>query len=192
MNIRWLLKRTVQAIALALVLPAALTSGFGRRRELYTIFSQLLASAPGLPGSFLRAAYYRLTLRQCSIDIAVGFGSFFVHPETTVGKFVSIGAYCVVGRAQIGTCTQIASHVEIPSGRHQHDRDVDGRLHGGSIYGHTVIGEHCRIGASVVVLASIGDRSTVGAGSVVVKDIPADVTAVGNPARVLDGPKISA
>lgn len=32
---------------------------------------------------------------------------------------------------------------------------------------------------------TIGDNSVIGAGSVVVKDIPADVVAVGNPCRVL-------
>jgi maltose O-acetyltransferase len=30
---------------------------------------------------------------------------------------------------------------------------------------------------------TIGDNSVIGAGSVVTKDIPADVVAVGNPAR---------
>jgi maltose O-acetyltransferase len=32
---------------------------------------------------------------------------------------------------------------------------------------------------------TIGDNSVIGAGSVVVQDIPANVVAVGNPARVL-------
>ncbi|RYZ55535.1 MAG: sugar O-acetyltransferase, partial [Chitinophagaceae bacterium] len=32
---------------------------------------------------------------------------------------------------------------------------------------------------------TIGDRSVIGAGSVVTKDIPADVFAAGNPCRVI-------
>ena len=32
---------------------------------------------------------------------------------------------------------------------------------------------------------TIGDRTVIGAGSVVVRDIPADCVAVGNPARVI-------
>ena len=49
------------------------------------------------------------------------------------------------------------------------------------------IGRNCWLGAGVVVLpgVTIGDNSVIGAGSVVTKDIPANVVAVGNPCRVL-------
>ncbi len=49
------------------------------------------------------------------------------------------------------------------------------------------IGKNCWLGAGVIVLPgiSIGDNSVIGAGSVVTKDIPANVVAVGNPCRVL-------
>lgn len=49
------------------------------------------------------------------------------------------------------------------------------------------IGRNCWLGAGVIVLpgVSIGDNTVVGAGSVVTKDLPANVIAVGTPARVL-------
>lgn len=49
------------------------------------------------------------------------------------------------------------------------------------------IGENVWIGANAVVLPgiTIGDNSVIGAGSVVTKDIPPNVIAVGNPCRVL-------
>ncbi|MBO5214568.1 MAG: sugar O-acetyltransferase [Clostridia bacterium] len=49
------------------------------------------------------------------------------------------------------------------------------------------IGKNCWLGAGVVVLpgVSIGDNSIIGAGSIVTKDIPANVVAVGNPCRVM-------
>ena len=49
------------------------------------------------------------------------------------------------------------------------------------------IGNNVWIGAGVIVLpgVTIGDNSVVGAGSVVTKDIPANVVAVGNPCRIL-------
>lgn len=49
------------------------------------------------------------------------------------------------------------------------------------------VGRNCWIGAGAVLLpgVTIGDNSVIGAGSVVTKDIPADVVAVGNPCRVL-------
>lgn len=49
------------------------------------------------------------------------------------------------------------------------------------------IGENCWIGAGVTILpgVTIGDNSVIGAGSVVTKDIPQNVVAVGNPCRVM-------
>jgi maltose O-acetyltransferase len=49
------------------------------------------------------------------------------------------------------------------------------------------IGDNVWLGGGVIVCpgVSIGDNSVVGAGSVVTRDIPANVVAVGNPARVL-------
>lgn len=48
------------------------------------------------------------------------------------------------------------------------------------------IGQRCWIGMNSLVLkgVTIGDNTIIGAGSVVVNDIPAGVVAVGNPARV--------
>ncbi|MDD9178746.1 MULTISPECIES: sugar O-acetyltransferase [Aliivibrio] len=49
------------------------------------------------------------------------------------------------------------------------------------------IGDNVWIGANAVILdgVTIGDRSVIGAGSVVTKDIPPDCVAVGNPCRVI-------
>ena len=49
------------------------------------------------------------------------------------------------------------------------------------------IGKRCWIGAGAVILpgVTIGDNTVIGAGSVVTKDIPANVVAAGNPCRVL-------
>ena len=49
------------------------------------------------------------------------------------------------------------------------------------------IGEDCWLGGNVTVVGGvkIGARSVIGAGSVVVKDIPEDCFAAGNPCRVI-------
>ena len=49
------------------------------------------------------------------------------------------------------------------------------------------IGDNVWIGGSVTILpgVSIGDNVTVGAGSVVTRDIPSNVVAAGNPCRVI-------
>jgi virginiamycin A acetyltransferase len=182
-TVRLAAKRSVQALALALTLPSALVCGFGRVLPVYTIFAHSYALGPGLIGSFLRAAFYRWTLRACSIDTTIALGTYFVYPKATVvGERVSIGSYGVIGPCSIGRGTQIASHVEIPGGRHQHKRDAEGQL-SNTIPSSVEIGEYCWIGASAIVMASVGNGSTVGAGAVVVKDVPAGVVAVGNPCR---------
>lgn len=49
------------------------------------------------------------------------------------------------------------------------------------------IGKNVWLGAGVIVMpgVTIGDNSVIGAGSIVTKDIPANVVAVGNPCRVM-------
>lgn len=49
------------------------------------------------------------------------------------------------------------------------------------------IGKNCWIGAGVVIVPgiTIGDNVVIGGGSVVTKDLPSNVVAVGNPCRVL-------
>lgn len=49
------------------------------------------------------------------------------------------------------------------------------------------IGKNCWIGAGVIILPgiTIGDNVVVGAGSIVTKDLPSNVVAVGNPCRVM-------
>ena len=49
------------------------------------------------------------------------------------------------------------------------------------------IGQNCWLGAGVIVVpgVTIGDNTVIGAGSVVTKDIPSNVVAVGNPCHIL-------
>lgn len=49
------------------------------------------------------------------------------------------------------------------------------------------IGRNCWIGAGALIMSgiTIGDNVVVGAGSVVTKDLPGNVVAVGNPCRIL-------
>ncbi|NMP38121.1 MAG: sugar O-acetyltransferase [Clostridiales bacterium] len=49
------------------------------------------------------------------------------------------------------------------------------------------IGRNCWIGAGAIILpgVTVGDNTVIGAGSVVTRDVPANVVAAGNPCRVL-------
>lgn len=68
-----------------------------------------------------------------------------------------------------------------------HVTDAEERINGGC-YGEPIhIGKNVWLGGDVKILAgvSIGDNTIIGAGSIVTKDIPSDVIAVGNPCRVI-------
>ena len=182
-----LLKGLLHAVFLLLAFPCALTSGFGRIEAVYLFWAHFSALLPGLPGDYFRIAYYRLTLEECSLESRIEFGSFFAHPQARMGRHVYIGPYCVLGRTSIGDRTQIAGAVQILSGSRQHARDREGRIQGAEqdTFETVAIGADCWIGAGVIVMASVGKGTTVGAGSVVTKALPPDSVAVGSPARVI-------
>lgn len=185
---RKFLKACLNALFLVLAFPAALLSGFGRLKPVYTFFAHAFATAPGGIGDYLRGAYYHLTLRGFDLSSRVSFGSFFAHPEARIGFRVYIGSYCIIGRASIGDGTLLASGVQLLSGQHQHTRDSSGAAFQGGEFVQVSIGSDSWIGSAATIMADVGSRTTIGAGSVVTRAIPDDCTAVGNPARVIRGP----
>jgi acetyltransferase-like isoleucine patch superfamily enzyme len=154
---------------------------------LFASCAQLLSLIPGKTGSYLRIAFYRHTMSYCAPDCFIGFGTLFSQRDTQIGSGVYIGPQCNIGACRIGNDTLIASGVHIMSGNGQHrfdDLETPIREQGGQ-YKPVTIGEDCWIGNAVLVMADIGDKVIVGAGSVVTQPIEAYAIAVGNPARVL-------
>ena len=85
----------------------------------------------------------------------------------------------------VGDCTMFGPNVTIATAGHPIDPTLRQR---GLQYNMPVhIGKNCWLGAGVIVMpgVTIGDNTVIGAGSVVTKDIPSGVVAVGNPCRVL-------
>ena len=77
----------------------------------------------------------------------------------------------------------IGPHVQIYCA--EHHKDAEKRAAGLEIARPVTIGEDVWIGGGAIILGgvTIGDRAIVGAGAVVTRDVPADLTVVGNPAR---------
>ena len=85
----------------------------------------------------------------------------------------------------IGDCCMFGPNVVIATAGHPIDPKLRSK---GLQYNLPVhIGKNCWLGAGVIVMpgVTIGDDTVIGAGSVVTKDIPSGVVAVGNPCRVL-------
>lgn len=85
----------------------------------------------------------------------------------------------------IGDDVQIGPHVQLLTPTHPVDADL--RRAKWEAAQPITIGDNVWLGGGVVVCpgVTIGSNTVVGAGAVVTKDLPANVVAVGNPARVI-------
>jgi maltose O-acetyltransferase len=95
---------------------------------------------------------------------------------------------CVIldcNTVHIGDDVLCAPYVQIYTAYHPTDPAT--RLTGQELAAPVRIGNNVWIGGGAIICPgiTIGDHTTIGAGSVVTQDIPAHVIAVGNPCRVL-------
>ena len=85
----------------------------------------------------------------------------------------------------LGNDVLLAPKVQIYTAYHPTDPEL--RLTGKELASPVTIGDNVWLGGGVIVCpgVTIGSNVTIGAGSVVTKDIPDNVVAVGNPCRVI-------
>lgn len=103
----------------------------------------------------------------------VGPGTW-IHPNATVASFAKIGPCCLVNRnASVGHHNVWQAFTRVNPGAHT--------------AGYCELGERVTIGVGAICRdhTHIGDGALVGAGAVVVKDVEAGQTVVGNPAKPL-------
>lgn len=105
-----------------------------------------------------------------------------------IGDNVFFNFNCVildVAQVTIGQRTKIGPNVQIYTATHP--MDYQERATGLEFGKAIMIGEDVWIGGSAILCpgVAIGDRTVIGAGSVVTKDIPADVFAAGNPCKII-------
>jgi acetyltransferase-like isoleucine patch superfamily enzyme len=192
---RYKIKVFAVLIAMIFTLPFSLHSllmykVFKTERS-FAFYGQLFSFIPGYLGQFIRASFYKITLEECGYDLAVNIGSFFAHPSARVGKGVGLSAYSIVGTATLQDNVMISARVSILSGKYQHGAGLTGdiaaeeEVSDGIRYERVVIGENTWIGEGAITMASVGKNCVVSAGSVVTKDMPDDMLAIGNPARFM-------
>lgn len=172
---------------LILVSPLAFLYRATRSSEVFTAAGQVLSLVPGKLGSYLRVAYYSLTLSRCSREGFIGFGSFFSHADVELEQGYFIGGYCIIGKVRMGKGVTIGSHVSILSGKRQHGfEDLDKPIQEqGGVFTQISIGDNCWIGNNAVVMADLGTQCIVGGGSVVTKPQESYCVLAGNPARII-------
>ena len=137
----------------------------------------------------------------------IGDNTFIWH-NSHIGKNAVIGNNCKLGSnvevasdVKIGNSVKVQNNVSIYYGVVLHDYVFVGpsavftnvikpradKNTPKEQYQKTIINKYASIGANATIICgnNIGESSIVGAGCVVVKDIPAKTTVVGNPARIV-------
>jgi acetyltransferase-like isoleucine patch superfamily enzyme len=125
-----------------------------------------------------------------------------IGDESSIGTFVEIQkGVCIGKRCKISSHTFICEGVTVEDAvfighnvtfindRYPRSTNEDGTLQNGCDWEcvPTRIGAGASIGSSATILCgvTIGEKSIVGAGSVVTRDVPAGMIVAGNPARPL-------
>ena len=194
MDARNLAKMVALAAARGAVLPVVLmfraeTRGADehRRRTLFSGYSQALAMVPGLTGQLVRRVFYGAVLAECDAQSCIQWGTTFSTPDAVVSRGVYIGANCSIGRAVLHEHVTLGSNVHVLSGKNQHgtdDPDAPVQDQPGR-FDQIRIGRNTWLGNGALVLADVGERCVVAAGSVVVDAVPDDSIVGGNPARII-------
>ncbi|MDF7815124.1 acetyltransferase [Hymenobacter sp. YC55] len=127
-------------------------------------------------------------LRSCG-----GVLTSIISPKTSIGVFgIEIGAGSTIMEGcilttDIGVGEGVLLNVCCTIGHDSVIGDYCELMPGTRISGHVHIGENCAIGTNAILLpgVTIGANTVIGAGSVVTKDVEANVVAVGAPAKVI-------
>lgn len=188
-NMKKCLNIVSQFLVLPLVLPCKLEEWFVSRHSetIFHICTNVVALLPGLPGVFLRRAFYSLTLSYCSLDSHIGFGSLFSHRDVTLGKNVYIGNYSMFGSCFLGDNCLIGSRVSVLSGKSLHTIDENGMWTPFSPEKMLKVRLEKNVwaGEGAIIMADVGEGCMVGAGAVVTSPIRSHIIVGGNPARFI-------
>jgi maltose O-acetyltransferase len=151
------------------------------------LFARFNASDPGDPAA--RTALMRELFGDVGRDAWVEPPFYCDYgTQITLGAAVFVnfgGVFLDVAPIVIGEGAQLGPNVQLLTA--DHPRDAATRAAGPELGRPISVGSRCWLGGGAIVCpgVSIGADTVVGAGSVVVRDLPARVIAAGNPCRVV-------
>lgn len=184
------MKFFANVICLLLVFPFAAVCWLERRFRssrdgLFIGFGQMFSLLPGLPGKYLRRAFYHFTLDSCSLRCNLSFGVLFTKRNSRIGDNVYVGNGALIGSVHLCEGAMVGSRCSLLSGSQLHDLNPDGSW--GPMEPRNVrqiqVGSGAWLGEGCIVMANIGAGAMVAAGSVVSMPVVAHVMVAGNPAR---------
>jgi len=185
-----IMKNLIQLVTLISILPIYVVYrllAVVDKNGAFATVSQFMSLIPGKLGSYLRNSFYHLSMTHCDQGVVIGFATLFSQFDTEISHGTYIGPQCNIGSCSIGKDCLFGSGVHILSGKNQHNfesTDVPIRNQGGRLT-KISIGEDTWIGNGAIVMADIGSKCIIAAGSVVVHPVPDNKIVAGNPASVV-------
>lgn len=117
---------------------------------------------------------------------------FAIHPKAVISKYSKIGEGTVVmANVCVNPDVNIGKHCILNTGCViEHDCSIEDFAHispNVAIAGNVQVGEgsHIGIGSSIIQGIKIGKWCTIGAGAVIIRDVPDFATVVGNPGKII-------
>ena len=160
---------------------------FLSKDSLFATFAQFLSLFPGITGSYIRVNFFKFVMNKCSSNSRISFATLFSQVDTEIEEGVYIGPQCNIGACKIEKDCLLGSGVHIMSGKGQHnfnDLDTPIREQGGT-FKKVTIGEDTWIGNGALIMANVGKKCIIAAGSVVVDDVEDYSIIGGNPAKLI-------
>jgi maltose O-acetyltransferase len=163
-------------------------------RQLFAAYNRTTQDEPAERDRLLRAL-----LGHCGEKVWIEppfYCDYGIHINLGVGVFLNFNCiFLDCAMIEVGDNVQLGPFVQLYTA--YHPVPALERIAGPELASPIHIGKSCWIGGGAIVCpgVSIGANTTIGAGSVVVRDIPPNVVAVGNPCRVvrqLNEPSVTA
>ena len=135
--------------------------------------------------------YDFVNLYGCSIDDGSKIGTFVeIQRGAFIGKNCKISSHSFICEGvKIGDGVFVGHNVSFINDKYPKAVNDDGSLQTDEDWNmvETYVGNQVSIGTSATILCGvkIGDHATIGAGSVVTKDVPSGAIVAGNPAKIL-------